>query len=379
MEPMPATTPTGASMPKVALAGFYGAGNFGDDLSASLFGLALRRLGIPFSLYGLCEPYVARFGFDRAATIEELLDTSGAFVWGGGGLLISWSRLTYRVLYPSAASGLDRLVRAVLERDIPVLLSSIGGDGRRLQTLTPAYRARLVEAAQSVTVRNPQDVALLEAVGQRARYFPDIVWGLSRVLPMERRRSARPRIGFDLYPSNLVRQGALRLLPRLQAAVNARPECDFVFIDTTNASCRKYRGLAGVIRGPNVSRYQFRDLDEDLAFVASLDAVFSSRLHMPVVAMQYGVPALSVFAEPKTRMLFANLGLERYSFHRGRTSELGVLMASRTAFDRLVAEFAFPDAHGLGAESQGHVASLQDALSHGTGRWPSARRGEPQR
>lgn len=376
---MPATNPTGASMPKVALAGFYGSGNFGDDLSASLFGLALRRLGIPFSVYGLCEPYAARFGFGRAASIEELLHTAGAFVWGGGGLLISWSRLTYRVLYPSAASRLDRLVGAVIASELPVVLSSVGGDGRPLGRLTPAYRARLVKAAQSVTVRNPQDVALLEAAGKRARYFPDIVWGLSRVLPIERRRSARPRLGFDLYPSNLLRQGALRLLPLLQAAVSARPECDFVFIDTTNASCRKYRGLAGIIRGPNVSRYQFRDLDEDLAFIASLDAVFSSRLHVPVVAMQYGVPALSVFAEPKTRMLFANLGLERYSFHRERASDLGSLMASRTAFDRLVAEFAFPDAHRLGTESQGHVARLEEALSHALEPRPAALRAEPRR
>ena len=376
---MPATNPTGASVRKVALAGFYGAGNFGDDLSASLFGLALRRLGISFSVYGLCEPYTARFGFERAASLGELLDTAGALVWGGGGLLISWSSLTYRLLYPSAASGLDRLVRAVLERHIPVLLASVGGDGRPLGTLTPAYRARLVEAAQSVTVRNLQDVALLEAVGKRARYFPDIVWGLSRVLPMERRRSGRPRIGFDLYPSNLLRQGALRLLPRLQAAVNARPECDFVFIDSTNASCRKYRGLAGIVRGPNVSRYQFRDPDEDLAFIASLDAVCSSRLHMPVVAMQYGVPALSVFAEPKTRMLFANLGLERYSFHQDRASEFSALMASRTSFDRLLAEFAFPDARRLGAESQGHVARLEEALACAARQRPAATGGELER
>ena len=374
MEPMPAANPTGASMPKVALAGFYGAGNFGDDLSASLFGLALKRAGIPFSVWGLCEPYAARFGFERAASIGDLLGTAGALVWGGGGLLISWSSLTYRLLYPSAASRLDRLARAVIASGLPVVLSSVGGDGRPLGKLTPAYRARLVEAAQSLTVRNPQDVALLEAVGKRARYFPDIVWGLSGVLPLERRRSARPRLGFDLYPSNLLRQGALRLLPLLQAAVNARPECDFVFIDSTNASCRSYRGLAGIIRGPNVSRYQFRDVDADLAFIASLDAVFSSRLHMPVVAMQYGVPALSVFAEPKTRMLFANLGLERYSFHRERASELGSLMASRTAFDRLVAEFAFPDAQRLGAESQGHIAGLREALALAVDRRPAALR-----
>ena len=97
-------------MPRVALAGYYDAGNFGDDLSAVLFGLALRRYGIPFSVYGLCEPYAQRFGFERAASPDELLAGADAFVWGGGGLLVSWPPVTYRLLYRSAASRLDALV-----------------------------------------------------------------------------------------------------------------------------------------------------------------------------------------------------------------------------------------------------------------------------
>jgi hypothetical protein len=347
----------------VALAGFYGAGNFGDDLSAALFGLSLLQHGIPFSVYGLCEPYARRFGFETAESAGRLLDGAGAFVWGGGGLLVSWPRVTYRLLYPSAASRLDRLVRAVIEQGIPVLLASVGGDGRPVGRLTPAYKARLFAAAQSVTVRNPQDVEACEAEGKSAACFPDIVWGLRRVLRVERRRHERPRIGLDLYPSNLLRQGALHLLPRLQSIVNGQRDCEFVFIDTANASRRPYRGLGAVIRGGNVSRYQFRDVDEDLAFVASLDAVFSSRFHLPIVAMQYGVPAVSAFAERKTRLLYANLGLERYSYHLDRTADLLTLLGSRLALDQLVREFAFPDAARLGAESLGHIDVLRDALS----------------
>jgi polysaccharide pyruvyl transferase WcaK-like protein len=360
---MAATTLSDSIMPRVALAGYYEAGNFGDDLSAVLFGLALRRYGIPFSVYGLCEPYAQRFGFERAASPDELLAGADAFVWGGGGLLVSWPPLTYRLLYRSAASRLGALVRAVAARAIPVLLASVGGDGRPIGTLTPAYKAHLVAAARSITVRNPQDVDILKARGQHAALFPDIVWGLRRVLPIERRRGARLRVGFDLYPSNLVRQGALQLLPRLQAAVRRRQDCDFVFIDTTNASRKPYRGLGGIIRGANVSRYQFRDLDADLDFVASLDAVFSSRLHVPVVAMQCGVPAVSVFAERKTRLLYANLGLEGLSFHQGRIGELLSLIGSRDGLDRLTREFPFPDTARLGRESLGHVDVLREALA----------------
>ena len=362
--------------PRVALAGFYDAGNFGDDLSAVLFGLALRRHGIPFSVYGLCEPYARRFGFERAASPAQLLAGAGAFIWGGGGLLVSWSRVTYRLLFPASASRLEALVDAAVASRIPVMLASVGGDGRPVRRLTPAYKASLVRAARSITVRNPQDVEALQPWVHRAACFPDIVWGLGLVRPVQRRRSERLRVGLDFYPSNLIRQGALHLLPSLQAVVNTRQDCDFVCIDTTNASRKPYRGLGGVLRGANVSRYQFRDLDEDLAFIASLDAVLSSRFHVPIVAMQCGVPAVSVFAERKTRLLYANLGLEHLSFHHRRSGDLLSRMENRADFDRLLGEYTFPDVARLGAGSLGHVDVLREALAGASRPSPAHRREE---
>jgi polysaccharide pyruvyl transferase WcaK-like protein len=351
-----------ASVPRVALAGFYGAGNFGDDLSAVLFGLALGRSGVPFRVYGLCEPYARRFGFETAPSAAPLLDGAGAFVWGGGGLLVSWSRLTYRLLYRSAASQLGAIVREVEARAMPVLLSSVGGDGGAVTGLAPAYRSRLLSAARWVSVRNPQDVEVLAAAGRAAEYYPDVAWGVGAEFPMTRRRGDRPRIGIDLYPSNLLRQRALHLVPRLQSLVRARPDWDFVFLDTTNASRRPYRGLAGIIRGPNVRPYQFRELEADLAAVGSLDAVFSSRFHLPIVAMQCGVPAVSIFAERKTRMLFGNLGLGRFSVHHERAGDLAEFTGAGLDLGRLLREYPFPDMARLAESSRGHVEGLLRAL-----------------
>ena len=347
---------------RVALAGFYHAGNFGDDLYAVLFGLALQRFGIPFSLYGLCDPYASRLGVERAPTLAGLLNGADALIWGGGGLLVSWPSLTYRLLYPSTVPRMNRLVAEVIRRRVPVWLASVGGDGRPPHDVKPAYRARLLGEAQSITVRSPQDAELLQAAGRAATYYPDVVWGLSREVTVPRRHGARMRIGIDLYPSNLVRQHAVHALPRLQAAVSRRTDCEFFCLDTTNATRKAYRGLAGIIRGAHVHRYQFRDLDADLAFIASLDVVLSSRFHTPIVALQYGVPAVSMLPERKTQIAYANLGLDRYCYRRERVGELVETMSDREAFDELVRGFGFPDVARLGRESAGHFDVLRDRL-----------------
>lgn len=352
-----------APLPKVALAGFYDAGNFGDDLYAVLFGLALKRLGAPFCVFGLCDPYASRLGVERAATLDGLLDGAGALIWGGGGLLVSWSSLTYRLLFPSTVPRMNRLVDAVTRRRLPVLLSSVGGDGRPPLAVKPIYRARLLAQAQSITVRSPQDADLLRAAGRDAAYYPDVVWGLSGQFAAPRHSGARMRVGIDVYPSNLVRQGAVHVLPRLQAAVSRRTDCEFYFLDTTNATRKGYRGLAGIVRGAHVHRYQFRDLDEDLAFIASLDVLLSSRFHAPIVALQYGVPAISILPERKTRIAYANLGLERYCYERERMGELLGTLSDPAAFDGLLRGFGFPDVARLGRESVGHFDALRVSLA----------------
>jgi hypothetical protein len=44
------SAPAASRPPVVGLVGFYGHGNFGDDLMALIFGLFPRRIGVSFSL-----------------------------------------------------------------------------------------------------------------------------------------------------------------------------------------------------------------------------------------------------------------------------------------------------------------------------------------
>jgi hypothetical protein len=226
----------------VGLVGFYGHGNFGDDLMALIFGLFLRRIGVSFSVYRLCPPYAARFGFSVAQSAGELLESAGVLLRGGGGLLVPWPNLTYHVLYPRVSSQYSRLIGTALRHGVPLLASSVGGDGSCPQKLTPSYKQIFVQSARFVSVRNPQDLTLLHRLGVPGEAYPDIVWKASEYFPIRPRKRGGLRIGMDVYLSNLLRHSAARLLPLLFALTRERRDCEFVFLDTTN---RRKKPIAG--------------------------------------------------------------------------------------------------------------------------------------
>ena len=198
------------SAPRIGLTGFYGHGNFGDDMMAVLFGLALREAGMPFCVYRLCRPYAERYGFEVVTSPAELLESADVLVWGGGGLLVSWPDLMYRVLFRGAARDFTKIVKGALDRGIDLLACSVGGDGSCPSTLTPNFKELFVRASKFITVRNPEDLQILRRTGTPGAYYPDIMWLACDRFPATGRRRKGFRIGIDLYPSNLVRQRAWR-------------------------------------------------------------------------------------------------------------------------------------------------------------------------
>jgi hypothetical protein len=347
----------------IALVGFYGHGNFGDDYYALLLGLALRQAGHSVSIFHLSEAYARPFGLQTASTPEELLDGANILLWGGGGLLVPWHDLAYRLMFPGAAGEFDRVVALAIKKGVRLAACSVGGDGSCPDRLTPAYKEHFARSASFMTVRNPQDLAILKRCGVRGADFPDLMWLAGARLALPDRVPGEMRIGFDIYLSTVLRRAALSLLTALKEVINRRPDCQFFFIDSTNAGCKPYRGLGRLIRGSNVRSYQFSDPDSDLRFLASLDLLVSSRLHAPMVALQFGVPVVSLLAEKKTSLLFSNLGLDCLSFGRDRIPELGGLLSSQPLLDRFFRDFRFPDIASLRAGAGGHLRFLSEHLA----------------
>jgi polysaccharide pyruvyl transferase WcaK-like protein len=351
--------------PKVGLVGFYGHGNFGDELMAVIIARYLANIGVPFSVYRLCPPYAQKYNLPVAHSAEELLEDARVLLWGGGGLLVPWSRLAYTALFPKAGTQFERLISMALRRKMRLLGTSVGGDGTSPRQLIPAYKQRFAESAEYLTVRNPQDLQLLKQFGLKGEFFPDIVWQTGKWFPLRREKTGRMRIGMDIYASNLLRQNAAYLIPSLLAVTRARRDCEFVFIDTTNRTIKPYRGLGLVIRGVNIRTHQFHEMENDLELLGSLDLLVSTRLHAPMICLQCGVPALSLFAEKKTILMFRNLGLERLCYGKGRVGEFLALMRDKEKMERFIREFRFPDVVSLRAESDGHLQVLRARLCGG--------------
>lgn len=348
----------------VALAGFYGYGNFGDDLMAVIFGRHLQSCGTPCRVFRLCAPYAAAAGLPVAESVDHLLDGVDTVVWGGGGLLVSWNERRFRKAFSGVVEESEALIAAARARGLRLIAMSIGGSGEPISSLTPAYREAVVTHASHVTVRHPGDVSALAARGIVADYFPDVVWQTPVLFPQPVKRAReRLRIGIDLYGANLAREGAQYFVVLLQALIWMRRDCTFVLLNSRNATVAGARRLDRVLRGRNVERYRFHHLEEDLATIASLDLVLSSRLHMSVVALAYGVPAISLYSEAKTRRLFADLSLTDVTCSHRQVPSLVRQLASPSRLADLLRRYPHPDVARLVCASRGHL----DYLSAWTG------------
>jgi polysaccharide pyruvyl transferase WcaK-like protein len=348
--------------PKVGLVGFYGQGNFGDDAAALMFGCALRDLGLPVLIYRLCAPYARAFGFEVASTPDELVRNVDVLVWGSGGLLIPWPSLTYRMLFPHIGEEFAEVVRLALAKGVRLIGSSVGGDGTCPARIEPSYKELFAASAAFLSVRNPQDLRLLERLGVPGAWHPDVLWLAAERLGYQTRKQPGLTIGLDLYPSNLIRRHAWYVLPLLFDLIRTRRDCNFVLLDTTNRSVKPYRGIGCFLSAANARNLQFSEPAADLKALASLDLLVSSRLHAPVVASACGVPCLSLFGEKKTRLLLSNLGREDLLFGHRRLAELLGLLRDRKKLDTFLRDFRFPPIEELRAGADLHFHDLAGQL-----------------
>lgn len=352
----------------VAMFGFYGYGNFGDDLAAVIFCRHLEQLGVIVRVHGLCQPYAQAFNLNVVHTVEDLLEGAHMVLLGGGGALVShrrpsWLHTGMLSKLPEMGRTSEQIVAGAKARGIPVYGLSLGGDGRLSGPLVPTHKRRFVEAAKLITVRNRTDVAMLESHGHKAIYYPDIIWQTGTVFPAVPEHHRRLRVGVNLYLSNLIGVNIMYALA-LRSIVRRRRDIDFVFIETANTVKNKFGAIS--LRGTaNLHAHIFNNPLDDLALISSLDLVISSRLHLGIAAMSYGVPFLSIGGEGKTRTMMKELGFAELCFGPSHVCRFTRLMRTPENIGTFIAtHFHVDDALAYASQSKGHLDQLSTIVEN---------------
>ena len=278
--------------PRVGIVGFYGPGNYGDELFLEVFREHLGAsmdLGVVFD--SPTRPYFAR-------PVRDVVRDHDAIVIGGGDLLVPW--------------GLgDRYwLTDYLRR--PVHVMGVGVPTWREEK--PAVVAALSDflrhrSVRSISARDEESAAWIrERLRPRVpvEMAADLVFALT-FPPIERSVdppilgiTVRWREGGDDY-------AAVRALAERGRALGYRLRT--IVLSTHAVRERGERALAEVgLVGDDIEHVASDDLDVLTRAIGECTMLASHKFHGTVVATSYGIPAISMSTTDKNRNLLRRLG-----------------------------------------------------------------------
>jgi polysaccharide pyruvyl transferase WcaK-like protein len=275
--------------PRVGLVGFYGPGNYGDELFLEVF----RRYLAPVADVGVVFDAPSRPYFDRP--VRDVVRDHDAIVIGGGDLLVPWG-LGDRYWLP------DYLRR-------PVHIIGVG-----VPTWRPAKPA-VVEAlgdflrhrnVRSITARDAESAAWIrEHLRPRVEVSSsaDLVFALP--LPAVERPADPPILGIVVR----WREGgddytAVRALAARGRKLGYRLRT--IVLSTDEVRARDERAL-DELGLDGVERIASDDLDALTRAIGECSMLASHKFHGTVVAVSYGIPSISMSTTDKNRNLLRRL------------------------------------------------------------------------
>lgn len=284
----------------VGVFGFYSSMNFGDDLMALIVCKYLETLNVKPVLFTDNKKLYDKYSINTESSISTFISRIDMLVYGGGGVLLSENSVLL--------SQINQLIEACHANCIPFYVISIGGNGLALDKLS-SIQQRLVKSAKYITLRNPQDLVVLNDISTPGDFYHDIVWLTPYFFEFKSPKSIVKRIGINMSFGSERYSKLFTLI--MKFIVRLRKDCEFIFLDgTPKTESRFLKVLDLSTYSNNCSKATYSELYEYVALIGSLDLVITNRLHIGVVALSYGITTISFLGETKAKLLFENVGIK---------------------------------------------------------------------
>jgi polysaccharide pyruvyl transferase WcaK-like protein len=295
---------------KIAIIGYYGHNNLGDELN--LFEM-LKLIQEQYPLADItvfsgglsCLYYDVGYNLVLAdrMTLSKYRDTLNTFdlvIIGGGGLVFL------------GANYFDFLQEGL---KVPYIFSRVGIDNRVVSPLVTSQLKAILSKAYDVTVRTNFDRDLsIKHLGIDCNVVPEAIWNYNaQPFPLA--------FGGKKILASINAYGA-KFSPQIKEALSSAKISNSVFTVSMQDTSKDF--YFNILSTPDkrVILPESVSLHKKASFIASMDLVITSRLHTGLMAISHGIPAIMLKSTPKVKFLLQELGLSEFFVDKDITAPL---------------------------------------------------------
>ena len=370
---------------KIVLAGWYGAGNLGDELLLSRMIRAVRFRGMEPIVVSLDPIYTTHFHSVQSIDFEDLdalksaIDGAYACVLGGGGLFQTYSSFRYACLFDFNLGDVTSYARPVLlaqQLGVPTALLA-QGVGPLATPESQEIVFSLFSSVSCFSVRDAFSRDLLHSIGVRCdiAIAPDPIWGWEvPELPQLIHAQSKTKIVLVVRDWPFISGWENRLLSALREAFDPAVHellwLPFQARDVPGRSSSDidllHRLMAQLGDYWNQSLLEWTSISQAIEVLASADAVIAMRMHAQILALKLNKPTLCLEYDEK----MAQVSLQARVPHERRvtlTDDLGVwLQAVKSLLNNDAADNSIKIDHiqNLAKQSDMHFDLLWRSLEN---------------
>ncbi len=291
-------------MKKVLISGYYGFGNFGDEMILKLLLEKLKDCDVTvltndprktFDTYGVHSVYT----FSLEHVLKEIAYCD-VLISGGGSLLQNVTSIKSLWFYGSIIKFAQ-----IMRKEVVIFAQGIGPITGWFST---GMTKKLLKKSQYVSVRDEKSLELLKKWGiKNANLVCDPLYSLEVSQPERTQKIGIQLRKFETLTDelfdNIVQQVKSRYYDREIEVLSLQDEMD---VGISKIFINKLKHV-----DPNINVTLVKELsnEEIINRISQYDCMIGMRFHACLVAVKYGVKTLAIAYDPKVEMLAKDNGI----------------------------------------------------------------------